>query len=64
MDFSFGLDIDVRCVGCGAERELPEPPARRVLMGRVIYADVDEPCQECGSTRLSAEVTIDDGTST
>lgn len=60
MNVSFDLEVDVRCTSCGTARDLPEGSAKRVLEGDVLYADVDEPCEACGATRLAVEVKIDD----
>lgn len=57
MNLAFGLDVDVRCVMCGAARDFPER-AERVLEADVVYADVGEPCQ-CGATRVRVAVKID-----
>jgi hypothetical protein len=58
VELSFDLDVDVRCVGCGAERDFPER-AERALEGDVLYADVTDPCA-CGSRRVRVDVQIDD----
>lgn len=58
--FSLGVDIDVRCTACNAERELPIGTAQRVLEADSIYADTLDACT-CGATRIAVEVKIDDG---
>lgn len=59
MEFSVGFDVDARCAKCGAECEVPEGNATRVLhTDGVIYADVPTPC-ECGSTRIRVKVIVE-----
>lgn len=58
--FSLGVDIDVRCTACNAERELPIGTAQRVLEADSIYADTPDACT-CGATRIAVEVKIEDG---
>lgn len=59
MHVAFDLDVDIRCVGCEAERPFPSP-AERVLEGDVLYADVPEAeACPCGSRRVRVDVKFD-----
>lgn len=59
MRVDFDLDVQVRCVKCGADRELPEGTATRVLEGDALYAETRDPCEACGARRLRVDVTIE-----
>ena len=61
MRVDFGISVDVRCVGCGAELDLPIGTAERVLDAGPLFADVTEACSSCGGRRVRVEVKIDDG---
>lgn len=60
MRVDFDLDIDVRCVSCGAERELPEGTATRVLEGDALYAETRDECEACGAKRIRVDVKINE----
>jgi len=59
LDACFSFDIEVRCVQCGADRQLPEGKANRVLEGDAIYADLPTRC-DCGAKRVRVDVLMGD----
>lgn len=61
MNAGFGLpSIDTQCVECGAERAFPEGKATRVLEGDDLFAELDEPCEACGSNKVRVAVSFED----
>lgn len=51
-DFSVKVDVNCRCVACGAERELPDD-GRLLLKGESsIVAEVEDACEHCGERRV------------
>lgn len=61
MQLRVEIDILVRCTRCGVDRAI-EGTAERVLEGtRGLYADIPEPCEQCGSKRVYLEVVLNHG---
>jgi len=53
--------LSCRCVGCGAEREVPEPDRPRMPaaeQGGAVTVEVDERCN-CGSRRVRIELQLE-----
>lgn len=65
MNVAFDLDVDVRCVACGAECSLPEGVERVLEADGALYACVaaEQACV-CGGRRVRVEVSIGDGCNT
>lgn len=56
-DFVVEFDLDVRCEGCGAERE---PEGELVMQGeRTTIAEAKTPC-ECGERRIRVTFALED----
>lgn len=65
VGFSLSLDDlvpDVRCVTCKRARELPADDRPRLpsRMAGLLTVSTDEPCPQCGSTRVSIELSFED----
>jgi hypothetical protein len=54
------LDVNAVCVGCGAACELPTGVPRVLETEDALYAEVAEPCEACGGTRVRVSVSISD----
>lgn len=55
MRLDVSLDLDVRCTGCGAARDIPGKAVRVLDVDGVIYAEFEEPCA-CGCARMRLKV--------
>lgn len=53
------LDLDARCTGCGAERDIPGKAERVLNVDGAMYAEFTEPCERCGGCRVRIKVHTD-----
>lgn len=68
MLLDFGGSLTCRCVGCGAERELPEPDSDKPRLparsqpGEGVTLEADDPCPGCRkSSRVRLKLEFDEG---